>query len=374
MGGGALREWFPLLGPRGAVVSAVASRRDGRFALLVIALVSFAWTGEASAQEEAPAPRVELGLVGEWPDSLRAALRADLGASMRAQGLELVHAEDGAERVVATIRVTAPSPSAPACLVRIDDVLTGKHVERAVDLTRVPSDGWSVAIAAGADELLRASWAELALAGAPEPLVPPPPAVEAIVEDRIVAPMIEERLEAALFPPLPRPTLSLGVRGAVEGSLGGLTLLGGDVAVRLYLVERVGLELALGARGGLDVESARGSVRSWLLGAELGPVFLLVPAPSPVRLEALVTLRAGWLAFEVEPNAGSLAQDHAGGVVVARAGLRAALAVDRSELGVAVGVGVPILGREVSDERGAIVGLTGLEIHAALSWIVEVLP
>ncbi|UJR80080.1 hypothetical protein [Sandaracinus amylolyticus] len=330
----------------------------------------------AFAQEEIrePAPRVELGLEGEWPDALRLAVRADLDAALRAQGLELVHAEDGAERVVATVRVTAPSESAPACLVRIDDVITGKHVERAVDLTRVPSDGWSVAIAAGADELLRASWAELAIADAPPPAIEPPPAVEAYVEQRVIAPIVDERLAAALSPPLPRPALSLGARGAVEGYLGGLTLFGGDLTVRLYLAERVGLELGLGARVGLDEESARGVVRSWMLGGELGPVFLLVSAPSPVRLEAFVVARAGWLSFEADANGGSIAQDAAGAVVMARAGLRAALAIDRSELGVALGLGVPILGREAIDDRGVVVGLTGLEIHAALSFAVEVLP
>ena len=60
--------------------------------------------------------------------------------------------------------------------------------------------------------------------------------------------------------------------------------------------------------------------------------------------------------------------------MIARAGMRAAIAVDRSEIGVALGLGVPVLGREASDDRGVVVGLTGLELHAALSFVAEVLP
>lgn len=329
--------------------------------------------GDAAVREDG-APRVELALEGAWADPLRVAVRADLEASLRAQRIELVHAADGAERVVATIRITAPSPSVPACLVRIDDAITGKHVERAVDLARVPVDGWSVAIAAGADELLRASWAELAIEDAPPPAIDPPDAIAAIVEERIVGPRVERRVAEALSPPLPRPALALGAGFAVEGYLGGQTLLGGDVRVRLWLVDRVGVDLALGGRGGLDVAGEAGVVRSWALGGDLGPTFLLVPAPSPVRLEAFAALRASYLRFDAEANAGFVAGGAEGLAMIGRAGLRASLAIDRTEVGLAIGAGVPLLGLEARDERGAITGVSGLEISGALSMMVEALP
>lgn len=338
--------------------------------LLVVSVLS----ARALAQDVEPAPRVELALEGAWPDALRGAVRADLEASLRAQGLELVHAADGAERVVATVRVTAPRDEARSALIAIDDVVTGKHVERAVDLTRVPEDGWSVAIAAGADELLRASWAELAILGAPPPAIEPPAAVETLVEDRVVRPLVEQRVARALDPELPRPSLALGARGALESYVGGQTLLGGDLMLRLWLASRVGLELAAGARAGLDVDTARGRVRSWSLGGELGPTFLLVPPPSPVRLEAFVVARVAYVAYDPDANEGSLAQRADGVAVIGRVGLRAAVGIDRSELGVQLGVGVPFLGFDASDESGAITGVSGVEVHAAITFLAEVMP
>ncbi|MDQ3037125.1 MAG: hypothetical protein M3Y87_32325, partial [Myxococcota bacterium] len=175
-------------------------------------------------------------------------------------------------------------------------------------------------------------------------------------------------------PELPRPALALGARAALEGYLGGQTLLGGDVMLRLWLASRFGLELAAGGRAGLDVDTPRGRVRSWSLGAELGPTFLLVSPPSPVRLEVFVVGRVAYVVYDADASAGSIAQRADGIAVIARAGLRAAFAIDRSELGVQIGVGVPLLGFDASDESGAITGVSGLEVHAAITFLAEVLP
>jgi hypothetical protein len=332
----------------------------------------------ARAQEQPgelePPPRIELALDGEWPEPLRVALRADLGASLRGQGLELVHAADGAGRVIATVRVDVPTEDSPRAAVRIEDRITGKHVERTVELRRVPPDGWSVAIAAGADELLRASWAELTVAGAPAPVIEPPPAVEAIVEERIVTPIVERHLEEALSPPQRRPALSLGVRAALEGYNGGQVHVGGDLMVQIWLIDRLGIELAFGGRGGLDHEAARGRVRSWALGGELGLVALLVSPPSAIRVETFAVVRTSYVAFDAEANTGSIARDSVGLAVFGRAGLRAGAAIDRGSVGAELSVGGPFLALDATDERGAVTGASGIELHAAVYAAFEVAP
>jgi hypothetical protein len=95
--------------------------------------------------------------------------------------------------------------------VRIDDLLTNKQVSRHIELGTVPFDSRALTIAVGIDELLAASWAELALRR-PEP-TPTPEA-----------------------PPSPRLPQTTGHRRVVLGMLGSAEL---DAAAR----PRVGGEL-----------------------------------------------------------------------------------------------------------------------------------
>ena len=66
---------------------------------------------------------------------------------------------------LATLAVElAPDDTAKATVdIEVRDAVTRKRVRRDVDLSRIPDDGRAAAIAIEADELLRASWAEVAL-------------------------------------------------------------------------------------------------------------------------------------------------------------------------------------------------------------------
>src|SRR5690349_17926482 len=59
--------------------------------------------------------------------------------------------------------------------VEVSDAITNKRVSRDVDLSAVPRDAWPLTLALATDEVLRASWAELALKNAPPPARPVPP-------------------------------------------------------------------------------------------------------------------------------------------------------------------------------------------------------
>ena len=74
----------------------------------------------------------------------------------------------------------APSESGERSIrldIEVRDAVTAKRVGREIDLSSVPADGRPDVVALAADELLRASWAELALPRAPPPAVPLDPAL-----------------------------------------------------------------------------------------------------------------------------------------------------------------------------------------------------
>ena len=77
-------------------------------------------------------------------------------------------------RLCATVRVASSDQTSVAVSVEVRDAVTEKRVSRDVDLTRVPADGRAFAIALAVDELVWASWAEIALAKSQRPAKPPP--------------------------------------------------------------------------------------------------------------------------------------------------------------------------------------------------------
>jgi hypothetical protein len=108
------------------------------------------------------------------PASLLWALRVELAVD----GVSSVEfappgSHPGDEGPLATITLKAPcDPAALELTIEIDDVATSKTLERRVSVADVPPSARARAVAIGAAELLRASWAELALAEHPAAAVP----------------------------------------------------------------------------------------------------------------------------------------------------------------------------------------------------------
>ncbi|HWO15007.1 MAG TPA: hypothetical protein VNN80_36140, partial [Polyangiaceae bacterium] len=74
---------------------------------------------------------------------------------------------------LATVRIATLPGRDLAYSIDVSDSVTEKRIGRDIDLRHVPSDGRAFALAVAADELLRASWAELALAKQREPRAKP---------------------------------------------------------------------------------------------------------------------------------------------------------------------------------------------------------
>jgi hypothetical protein len=223
----------------------------------LVVLVSFA--AIARAQSEVP----EVAWISIAPcesstiesDELLARLRTELSSDGVTDVRALAPGEAPPEETgrVALIQLEA-SPceeGSAAFVIRIDDLVTAKRVERTVDLTRASAAGRARALALAVAELLRASWAELALASAEDEIVgTAPPAllrsirVRAGLRDDLGDPAAST---PAAQPPPPRaPPLALtasfwvlGMPGARTAPLGGRLAL--DVPVLRELVIQIDL-------------------------------------------------------------------------------------------------------------------------------------
>src|SRR6187551_652634 len=114
---------------------------------------------------DGPWVMLQLGAQG-WSDAQRAAVLSDLQHTLASQGIAACSADAHPTATpLATLAVELAADDAAKARVDIEvrDAVTHKRVRRDVDLSRIPEDGRAAAIAIEADELLRASWAEIAL-------------------------------------------------------------------------------------------------------------------------------------------------------------------------------------------------------------------
>lgn len=268
--------------------------------------------------------------------------------------------EDAPRAPIARVRVTAGADDRVGVSVDVADAITRKRVGRDVDVQDLPADGQALALAIAVDELLRASWAELAFPrGRSRPASDAPAEVTRLVEDGLA----EERARR------PVPNV-LGVAFAFERYGTGALVFGGDAFLRRYLGPRVGLELGLGYRIGDEASSDRGAIdtRAFALGARL-LVPLLDRRPGAFALELLAGLDARVVTFSGRGADGVEGAERTGLALFGRAGLRAGVGFGRVlRLELSGGLGVPVLGQNATDDRQVVTGLAELEAWAGLGF------
>ncbi len=276
-----------------------------------------------------------------------------------------------------SIEVCASAPpSAPEPLARVTishagepdrysidvvDSVTRKRVGRDLALAELPADGRPLALAVAAEELLRASWAELALRGARSAHSAPPPEVRAVVEQRPSAP--------AAAPA--RRHVALGARLAFEHFLGGQTHYGADAFAIAPAGPVAGGFLALGARRALSTQARHGAIGASALSGELGLVLTFVRRGG-LDISAFASARALRLTFEPAPLPTGIAHRQSGLALISRAGLSLAFGrrgVLRSYS--AVGAGAPLRSLSASDAGAVVTGTSGLELFLSTGLAFE---
>lgn len=306
-------------------------------------------------------------LEASWPEQFRETVLADLRGSLSERRIDVCLPDQATVRTpLARITLTAPSEVTVSIVVVAADEKAQKRASRIVSLATVPSDGRPFAVALATDELLQASWSELALlppevqtheAPPPPPPLPPPlPVIEppklsslsgAALVDWFVGKQSYGGIELRF-----RYTLSNNLRWSLEGAFGG----------------------ALGKR----VESAHGTVRS---SSALGAAWLRYVAQfvGNGQLGVATGVRLGYHTFTGNPLAlsdgdTSVSARSVSGMASSLMGrFDARLPIAAStfcDLGIEIGV--PLQSLQITDSGAIVTGATGFRftpsVGAGLQW------
>jgi hypothetical protein len=290
--------------------------------VVVFAAITLPAKAEADTACGAPGhPWVAVvGSIAELPDVVPL-MRAELSAR------QIDVCSDAAGHTappIATVDV-APQGQGAAIAVEVRDRLTAKRIVREVDLAAVPADGRALTLAAAAEELLRATWAELALTTAPPPAAPVPHSVETLVED--ARPPRRAPVEPAAEPTaLPAPWVGVTTMAAFEFSSGGI-LYGGDVRVTAPVGRRFAGVARAGFREAPVTSSRDGYLYTSVILAGLGGSFRTTPPGARYALDVLARVDAGRVSYAPVANPTAIGSGGTGWAVLASGGLDAWVAL-----------------------------------------------
>lgn len=236
-----------------------------------------------------------------------------LRLELASRGFELCN-EGGPEAVPAVAVIDLTSHDDDVTLtVEVRDRVTAKRVAREVSVASYPPDARPLVLAVAADELLRASWAELALSSAPPPAQPVPAEITAALAEDLPKPKPVEPTSAKVY---------LGVTFAGERYADRASLFGADLEGGLWVLPRFSLSIHMGARAGLAVSSTHGSVTPSVLLGGLGAAVAVTPPQGTVGLELTAQGSLARVSYSGRASAGALALAQSETTVILDVGVR----------------------------------------------------
>jgi hypothetical protein len=319
--------------------------------VLSAAIAALSGSAGAATGVECRGERPWVLLDASQTGKLSAGVLMDLRAGLRPSSIEVCEGESGSLRALAMVVVRRLRAGRHRYSVDVTDAVTEKRVGRDLDLGTLPEDGRTLALAVAAEELLRASWAELALRGVRSPETSAPPEVRAVV---------------ASSEPTPAPRYTaLGARFAIEHFAQGQTQFGADAFSFRPLSDELSMLLSLGVRRALSEPAPHGSIEARALSAELGLGLRLVRG-GVLELGPFAGARALWLEFSGSGLEGVPERRAQGASVTARGGFSLAFgaaSVLRSYS--SVGFGVALKSFSAADAGEVVTGTAGLELFGA---------
>jgi hypothetical protein len=238
--------------------------------------------------------------------------------------------------------------------ISVDDRLTNKQLERELELAALPLDTWALAVASSVDELLRASWIELALPDAPRPSTPPPAAIVQVLQQSL--------------PTAPEPAvLELGVE-AMADVMRDRTAFAGKLRALRWLSAEWGVLGSVGAGFGLRRTSQHGSVRADSLGLELGVAYAPFGYSQTLGLQFEASAAALRMAFAATPKPSADARSFMDISVHANARARGFFDLSWLRISLAVGLVYGLRPTRALDESHVVTGDQGfgLEVLTAI--------
>lgn len=311
---------------------------------LIRCLVTVAlWLGASAAEAQARSG-VALSFDGcapGWSDTVR----RELTTGLRDLAIEV---GTGPEHALAEVRVVC-EPAAPgrARLV-VDDHVTDKHLERTVDEPAMPDAARAITVAIAAEELLRASWAEVALRG--RALSPPPEVVSAVEDSLVTASDVHH---------------ALGVSAHATWFTGGAFVVGGELGWQIRVLERFVTRLGVGAFGAPPHTTRLGTIDAFALEASLRlGASVLDPGPVTLDLGALVV--GGVLVGRGQPLGGALGRTELFGLVSVGGFAALGVRVDDTRLWLAADLAAVVLGAALETADGVAAALAGARLGLTL--------
>lgn len=304
----------------------------------------------ANAQSCTSDDAISLRFVGAgWDDGLARDTFQELEAATRAEGMTLCRVEGHVPPdTVAHVDVTLEDGDAR---IEVHDRVTHKRLRRAVPLAELIEDARAFALAVAIDELLRASWIEIALERErPAEEEPPPEVVTRIVRRELESPRLTQ----------------LGIAAWVDGYGGGVVLLGPAVYASHMFVPEVGAELTLGLGFGPPQPSPNGEILARSYAGELALRVRLV-ALDDFALLARAGARVASLELEGRARAPATDRVASGVTVVPFGGAEAQLAFDWLVLRLAVDVGGVARGVEAVDTGATTYAVDGVAVSGRLA-------
>jgi hypothetical protein len=246
---------------------------------------------------------------------------------------------------VASVKITTGAREGVEIAIDVRDAVTDKRLSRTLDLRSLPPDARFLAIAVATDELLRASWIEIALRTAPLEAAPPPPAIMDIVQSDLKA----------------EPRVEMGAQVAFEWYGGGQEHLGVDVRAGVRPVRRLTAFLRLGLRQGFAIAAPDGSVRSSAILAGMGCKLALTPPAGPAGVEILARVDAVRVSFLPAADPGAIEHPNQATAVVAAGGLSGWVALGPAVRLVAdATLGAPLRPVQATDTGSQVTAVSGL--------------
>ncbi len=327
---------------------------------------------------------VEFG-IPKWSNELRRSVVADLSAGLRRSGIDVsVGAAAGGRDPLARILFSRPGDRAadpghrPGTarvgpkprpgdvgagenmveIAVIDDV-TGKRVVRPLELGSLRGAALSLGIALAAEDLLRASWAELVLkTRAQGGRSNPPKQVVGLVRKSLRSEYVGGR----------KNEYDLVARPLFDYYSGGVMQYGGDIDYIMWLHPRAGVLVALGGRGMIPASSDGGEITGYGLVMTVGGIAAIVPPKGVFRLNAALRLSGMWLRFHGHPIPSYSGESITLGGLRLIAEIRPAFRVTRGFfLGAQVGVGGTLLGVNLLEQGRTVQRLFGAVVSGGLT-------
>jgi hypothetical protein len=220
----------------------------------------------------------------------------------------------GKRAPIASVRITAQSPDAVEVTVNVRDAVTQKQVSRVLDLRALPADARPLAIAVGTDELLRASWVEIAIAPKQKSRPAPPPEVDAVVE----------------YDLSPTPHAELAALAVFESYAGGQEFVGIDVRGGFRLLAPLLLGARLGMRQSVATRAPNGTIRATALVAGAGASIEITPPRATFGAALFTRCDVVRVSFVSEPDPGASAHPGQGTALTLAGGAGVWLALNPS--------------------------------------------